>query len=72
MVDGVVEATDVRIEHPAHLPPQDPGRERIQRLMRAASGPKPVGEAEKVRLVDGVQYLDDGALEELVLQSGNA
>src|SRR5438034_102757 len=72
VVDGVVEATDVRVEHPAHLPPQDPGRERIQRLMRAAPRPKPVTETEKVRLEDGVQYLDDVTLEELVLQSGNA
>src|SRR5437667_37550 len=63
VVDGVVEATDVRVEHPAHLPPQDPGRERIQRLMRAAPRPKPVTETEKVRLEDGVQYLDDGTLE---------
>src|SRR6266540_1977821 len=63
VVDGVVEATDVRIQHPAHLPPQDPGRERIQRLMRAAPRPKPVREAEKVRLEDGVQDLDDGTLE---------
>jgi hypothetical protein len=40
--------------------------------MRAAPGPKPIGKAEKVRLVDGVQHLDDGALEELVLQRGNS
>jgi hypothetical protein len=39
--------------------------------MRAAPGPKPTAEAEKVRFVDGVQYLDDGALEELAPQCGN-
>ena len=36
--------------------------------MRAAPRPEPVGEAEKVLLVDGVQHLDDGALDDLVLQ----
>jgi len=40
--------------------------------MRAAPGPKSVGEAEEVVLVDGVQDLDDGALQELVLQRGDA
>jgi hypothetical protein len=72
VVDGVVEATDVRVEHPAHPPPHDPGRQRIQRPMRAAPRPKPMGEAEKVRLVDGVQDLDNGTLEKLVPQRGNA
>ena len=48
----VEEVTDIRVEHPVHLPALDPDRERIQRVMRAASGPKPVGEAEEVRLVD--------------------
>ena len=30
----------------------DPDRERIQRIMRAAPRPEPVGEAEEVHLVD--------------------
>jgi hypothetical protein len=63
---------DVRVEHPVHLPPQDPGGERIQRVMRAAPWPEPVGEAQEVRLVNGAQHLDDGPLEDLVLQRGNA
>jgi hypothetical protein len=33
---------------------------------------EPVGEADKVHLVDGVEYLDDGPLENLVLQTGDA
>ena len=49
----------------------DPGRERIQRVMRRAPGPKPVGEAEEVRLVDAVEHLHDGALKDLVLQRGD-
>jgi hypothetical protein len=36
--------------------------------MRAAPRPKPIRETEEVRLVDGVQHLDDGALDDLVLQ----
>ena len=39
--------------------------------MRAAPRPESVREAEEVRLVDSVQYLDDGALDDLVLQRGN-
>jgi hypothetical protein len=46
--------------------------ERIQRMMRAALGPEPIGEAEEVLLVDGVEHLDDCPLEDLVLQRGDA
>ena len=46
--------------------------ERIQRMMRAALGPEPIGEAEEVLLVDGVERLDDCPLENLVLQHGDA
>jgi putative transposase len=35
---------DIRVEHPVHPPAFDPDRERIQRVMRAAPRPKPVGE----------------------------
>jgi hypothetical protein len=61
VLDGTEEVTDVCVEHPAHLLPQDADRERIQRLMLAAPTSNPVGETEEVRLVDGVQHLDDGA-----------
>ena len=40
--------------------------------MRAAPRPEPVGEAEKVLLVDGVQHLDHRPLDDLVLQRGDA
>jgi hypothetical protein len=39
--------------------------------MRAAPRPEPVGEPPEVRLVDGVEYFDDGPLEDLVLQRGD-
>src|ERR687897_1540030 len=71
VVDGVIEATDVRIEYPVHLSLLDPDRERIQRIMRPAPGSKPVREAQEVRLIDGVQHLDHRPLKELVLQRGD-
>ena len=52
--------------------PFDPDRQRIQRIVRAAPGPEPVGEPEKVLLVDGVEHLDHGPLDDLVLQRGDA
>ena len=55
VVESIEETADVHIEHPVHLPRQDPDRERIQRMMRAAPWPEPVRESEKVRFVDGVQ-----------------
>src|SRR5208283_4039609 len=54
------EVADIRVEHPVHLLPPDPHRQRIQRVVRASARPEPVGEAQEVRLVDGVEYLDDG------------
>jgi hypothetical protein len=63
---------DVGVEHPVHLLPFDADRERIQRIMRAAPGPEPIGEAEEVLPVNGVEHLDDGPLEDLVLQRGDA
>jgi len=71
MVDGVEKPTDVRVEHPAHPLAHDPDCERVQRIMRAASGSKTVREAEKIRLVNRVEHLDDRTLDKLVLQRGD-
>ena len=49
----------------------DPDRERVQRIMRAAPGPEPVGEAEEVFLVDRVQHRGHRPLDDLVLQRGD-
>jgi hypothetical protein len=62
---------DIRVDHPIHLSLEDPGGERVQRIVLAAPRPKPVGETQEVHLVDGVQNLDDGALDDLVLQRGD-
>ena len=66
------EVADVRIQHPIHLLPGDPGRQRAQRIMRLAPWPEPVRKAPEIRLVNGVQHLDDGPLDNLVLQRGDA
>ena len=40
--------------------------------MRAAPWSEPVGEAPEIHLVDGVEHFDDGPLNDLVLQRGDA
>jgi hypothetical protein len=72
VVQRIEKATNVRVEHPVHPPRFDADRQRVQRMVRAALRPESVREAEKVLLVDGVQHLDDGALDDFVLQRGNA
>ena len=44
------EVADIRVQHPAHLRSLNPGRQRVQRTMRAAARPEPVGEAQEIRL----------------------
>src|SRR4029077_5773151 len=39
--------------------------------MRAASRPKPIGKAPEVHLIDRVEHLDDGPLDNLVFQRGD-
>ena len=72
VVERIEEATNVRVEHPVHLLRLDANRERIQRLVRATLRPEPVPEAEKVLFVNGAEHLDDGPLDDFVLQRGNA
>src|SRR5262245_51508998 len=69
--DGIEVPTNVRIEHPVHLPPLDPDVERVQCIVRSALGPEPVGEADEVLLIDAVQDRDEGTLDQLVLQRGD-
>ena len=72
---GVIKAgeeiPEIQVEHPVHLRVLNRDRDRIQRIMRPATRAEPVREPEKVRLVNGVQHLDDGALDDLVLQRGD-
>ena len=41
MGDGVKEPANVRVQYPVHLRAREPRRERIQCIMRTASGAKP-------------------------------
>jgi hypothetical protein len=72
VVNGVEEPTNVCIEHPVHLLPLESDGKRIQRIMLTSLGPKPVGEADEVDLVDRVQHIDDRTLDDLVLQRCDA
>ncbi len=69
---GIEETADVGITHPVHLLPADPGRQCVERIMRASPRSKPVGKTEEVRLVDCVHHFDDRSLDDLVLQSRDA
>src|SRR5215470_4647146 len=72
MIKLAEEVADVRIEHPVHRSAADPGRERVQRIMRTAPWPKPIREPPEIHLVDGVKHLDQRPLDDLVLQHGDA
>jgi hypothetical protein len=71
MIKAGEELADIRVEHPVHLLAFDTYRERIERMMRTTPWPETIGEPSKVRLVDSVEHLDDGTLENLVLHRGN-
>jgi site-specific DNA recombinase len=71
-IQAAEEVADIRVQHPVHPLAVDPGRQRVQRVMRLAPRPETVGETPEVRLVDGVQHLDDGPLDNLVFQRGDA
>src|SRR6516225_311445 len=72
VVDGIEEPTNVRVQHPVHLPRQQTDVECVQRLVLAASRSEAIREAQEVRLVDGVQHLRCGPLDDFVLQRGHA
>ncbi len=72
MADRIEEAGDVGIQNPVHLGAGDPDSERVERIVGATAGSEPVREPEEVFLVDRVQHLDHRALDDLVLQRGDA
>src|SRR5207245_4963185 len=65
VVDGIKEPTDVQVEHPVHLSGQQSGVERIQRVVRAASWPEAIREAEEVGLVAGVLHIIGTSMSQL-------
>src|SRR5215831_20098515 len=68
----IEEATDVGIEHPVHPLPLDAHCQRVQRLVRAASGTKPVREAFEVDLIDLVEDRHHSLLNNFVFQRCDA
>ena len=66
--DAVEESLDIGIHDPVHPLALDPNRQCVQRSMLAASRPEPVAEPKEVFLVDGIQHLGHGPLDDLVLQ----
>src|SRR5205823_2237254 len=66
------EAPNVRIEHPVHSLPLDAHRQRVERLVRATTGPKPVGKALEVDLVDLIENRHHGLLNDFVFQRRDA
>src|SRR6266550_4153058 len=60
LVEVIEKSSNVGIKNVVHLLLQEHIRQRIQRLMLAASRAKPIGKAEKVLLVDLVEDGDHG------------
>src|SRR6267378_2002697 len=64
-----LEALDIRIEHPVHAFPEDADMDRVQRIMLATPRPEAIGKSDEVFLVNRLQNLHDGLLDDLVLQA---
>ena len=72
MVYGAKEPFDIRIQYPAYLSDGDHHAHGIQRLMLRAAGPKPVAETEEITFVDRFKDPDQGLLDNLVFNGGDA
>jgi len=71
LADRPEEVLDVGVKYPVHLSGRDRHRQSLQRIMRPSSGSEPVGEADEVAFVDGVEHYDGCALDDLVVQGGD-
>ncbi len=69
--NGIEKSPNVCIKNVVHVLPRERVRERVQRLMLAASRTKPIRKAQKVFLVNRVEDGDHGLLDDLVLQCRN-
>src|SRR4051812_41213722 len=68
----IEECLDIRVEDPVDPAFLDPDRQRVQRIVLAASGPEPVAEPQELLLVDRGEEVDPRLLDDLVLQRGDA
>jgi hypothetical protein len=72
VVDGIKEGSDVEIEHPAHTLRHQGLFQGRQGRVWAPSRPEAMTEAQEVGLGDGIQHLGHRALDDFVLELGNA
>jgi len=72
VIHVVKETSNVRIEHPVHSFPLDAHRQRVQRLMWAATGPEPIGKAFEVDLIYLVEDRHHSLLNYFVFQRRDA
>ncbi len=68
----IEEPSNVGVQNPVHSLPADTHIQRVQRLVRAAPGPKPIGESLEVLLVNRLEDGHHRLLNDLVLQAGDA
>src|SRR5216683_870193 len=68
----VKEASNVGVKHPVHVLPLEAHRQRVQRLVRAASGTEPIRESLEVHLINLVENGHHGLLYDFVFQRRNA
>jgi hypothetical protein len=68
----IEEGADIGVEDPVDFACLDSVRERIQRVVLAASGSEPVTKSQELRLVDRREEGDHGCLDDLVLDGSNA
>ena len=69
--DFIEERSDVGVQYEVHFLAGDSNRERVERIVRAASWPESIREPEEVFLVDRVQHRNRRSLDDLVLESGD-
>jgi len=64
----IEKAPDVSVKNPIHFPSHDSYPERIQRIVLAPPGSKPVREPQKVLFVNLIEDCNQCVLDDLVLQ----
>jgi hypothetical protein len=68
MVDRIKIGAQISIEYPVYFLPFNRVCKRIKCIVLAASRSEAIREAEKIRFVYGIEYLDDGSLNDLIFQ----
>ncbi len=71
MVYRIKIGAQIGIEYPVHFLLLDRERERVKSIVLAALRSETIREAKKIRFVYGIEHLDDGSLNDLILQRGN-